>query len=171
MLFKAISTVCIAAMCFAAPAAQAKTDQQSETLQQALEKRISENMTMPAFIGGRQVEGGTARVMFKVGVDGRAHDVTLAKPSGVSEIDRAAVRLISSFKALPTGQIGRPVVAVLQYRTPGEWDETVARKAMTKQVAMAYLDVAKASGRANAQETAQVGRIATSYNAAFTRAR
>ena len=169
MFIKILSAISLAAICFAGPAAQAKADKPDETLQQALEKRISQNMTMPAFIGGRQVEGGTARVMFKVGVDGRTHDVALAKPSGVSEIDRAALRLISSFKALPTSQIGKPVVAVLQYRTPGEWDEAVARKAMTKQVAMAYLDVAKASGRSSPRETAQVGRIATSYNAAFTR--
>lgn len=86
---------------------------------------------MPSYIAKFQ-EGGVARVTFKVGDDGRTHAVVFPKASGISEIDRAVLRLIASLEALPTGKLAGYLSPFSRYRTSGEVDKAIAREAMTK---------------------------------------
>ena len=123
----------------------AKAAEPTQTLQQALQERISDNMTMPVMMGGQELQGGIARVVFVVGADGRTHDVKIAKRSGSGIVDQAAVRLISSFKGLPASIDSKPIYAVLQYRTSGQEGDVAPKQALASQVALTRTDAAAAA--------------------------
>jgi TonB family protein len=130
----ALSTLLVSTVISVASAAQA---QPTQTIEQALQARLSTSMRMPKPMLGQRAPEGIARVSFTVGADGRTHDVMISKRSGSQMIDREAVRMITAFHDLPPGVLGDKLYAVLQYRI-ASWGDDTGRVALADQVALAH---------------------------------
>jgi protein TonB len=59
-------------------------------------------------------EEGTTQVSFKVLTDGSVGDVTVAKSSGYSRLDEAAISCVGHWRYTPAKQDGNPIEASWQ---------------------------------------------------------